>query len=231
MRILIVEDEFNLADAVSSRLKGENYAVDIATDGKVGLEDALTDSYDLIILDVMLPHINGFDILKELRKENISSKIIMLTAKYKIEDKLEGFNKGADDYLTKPFHMDELIARVNVQLRKNSSNQDSTLLKVGDLELNLSKMNLSNINTKENVDIIGKEFGLLELFMRNPNIVITRDNIYNKIWGFDNEAESNNLEAYLSFIRRKLKLISSKTQIKAIRGMGYKMEVDDEKTK
>ena len=121
MKILIIEDEYNLADAIASMLKSKKYSVEIRTDGKRGLEEALTDIYDLIILDVMLPYKNGFEILKELKEEKINSKILMLTAKNTIDDKMVGFNNGADDYLTKPFHMEELMARVNVQLRKNNN--------------------------------------------------------------------------------------------------------------
>ena len=120
MIILIIEDEYNLADAIASMLKSNKYNVEIKTDGEDDLDEALTDVYDLIILDVMLPHMNGFEILKELRKEKINSKILMLTAKNTISDKMVGFNNGADDYLTKPFHMEELMARVNVQLIKNN---------------------------------------------------------------------------------------------------------------
>ena len=229
MKILIIEDEFNLADAISSMLKREKYSVEIKTDGEEGLDEALTDIYDLIILDVMLPHINGFDILKELRKEKITSKILMLTAKNTIDDKMIGFNNGADDYLTKPFHMEELMARVNVQLRKNS-NISNDIIELGDITLNIKSMELSNKNEEHKVKIIGKEFNLLELLMNNPNRVIEKEQLFVKIWGYDTECDINTLEAYISFIRKKLKLIKSKINLKAIRNMGYVLEVDDEKT-
>ena len=144
MKILIIEDEYNLADAISSMLKSKKYDVDICTDGQKGLDDALTDIYDLIILDVMLPHKNGFEILRELKEENINSKILMLTAKNTINDKMVGFNNGADDYLTKPFHMEELLARVNVQLRK-SKVVSNDVMKLGDISLNIKSMELYNI--------------------------------------------------------------------------------------
>lgn len=230
MKILIIEDEYNLADAISCRLKKDKYSVDINVDGETGLDNALTNLYDLIILDVMLPKINGFEILKELRKNKINSKILMLTAKYKIEEKLTGFNYGADDYLTKPFYMDELVARVNIQLRKDVT-LNNDILSLGDIKLSISELKISCLNTDYSVDIIGKEFQLLEYFMRNPNKVIDRELLYSKIWGLDCESESNNLEAYISFIRKKIKLIGSKIKIKAIRGMGYKLEVNDEKIK
>ena len=230
MKILIIEDEFNLADAIASMLKSKKYSVDIKTDGEEGLEEALTDIYDLIILDVMLPHKNGFEILKELREENISSKIIMLTAKNTIDDKLIGFNNGADDYLTKPFHMEELLARVNVQLRKNN-NISNDIMELGDIKLNIKSMELCNKNEDNNVKIIGKEFQLLELLMNHPNQVIEKEQLFVKIWGYDTECDINTLEAYISFIRKKLKLVKSKINLKAIRNMGYVLEVNNEKIK
>lgn len=230
MKILIIEDEYNLADAISSMLTSQNYMVDIITDGEDGLYEALTNIYDLILLDVMLPNKNGFEILKELKNEGITSKVIMLTAKSSIDDKMNGFNSGADDYLTKPFHMDELLARVNIQLRKDNILNNS-LLEYEDLELDISKLILKNKENNQEVSVIGKEFQLIELFMRNKNIVLSKEQIFNKIWGFDSECEINTLEAYISFIRKKLKLINSKVSIKAIRNMGYTLEVKDEKIK
>ena len=230
MKILIIEDEYNLADAIASMLKSKKYSVEIVTDGADGLEEALTDIYDLIILDVMLPHKNGFEILKELREESISSKIIMLTAKNTIDDKMIGFNNGADDYLTKPFHMEELLARVNVQLRK-SNNTSSDLLEIGDIILNINSMELCNKNEDHKVKIIGKEFSLLELLMNNANRVMEKEQIFVKIWGYDTECDINTLEAYISFIRKKLKLVKSKINLKAIRNIGYVLEVPDEKVK
>ena len=226
MRILIIEDEFNLADAICSRLEKEKYNCDIACDGKQGLDYALSNAYDLIVLDIMLPSMNGVDILKQLRDENVESKVIMLTAKTMLDDKLECFSLGADDYLTKPFHMDELIARVNIKLRKDI--KDDSIIEIGNTKLNIKTSTLST--DKDSIDIVGKEFQLLEYLMKNNGQVISKDMIINKIWGIDNEYESNNLEVYLTFIRRKLKLIESNINIKAIRGLGYKIEVKDGKT-
>ncbi len=230
MKILIIEDEYNLADAIASMLRSSKYSVEIKTDGEEGLEEALTNIYDLIILDVMLPHMNGFEILKELRNEKIDSKILMLTAKSTIDDKMEGFNNGADDYLTKPFHMQELMARVNVQLRKNKVNVNDNM-KLGDIVLNIKSMELSNINANNKVKIIGKEFQLLELLMNNSNQVISKEQLFVKIWGYDTDCDINTLEAYISFIRKKLKLVKSNIKIKAIRNMGYVLEVNNEKVK
>ena len=153
----------------------------------------------------------------------------MLTAKNTIDDKMQGFNNGADDYLTKPFHMEELLARVNVQLRKNNT-VDNEVMQLGDIILNIKSMELSNKDGKNKVKIIGKEFALLELFMNNPNRVMEKEQVFLKIWGYDTECDINTLEAYISFIRKKLKLIKSKIKLKAIRNMGYVLVVEDEKT-
>lgn len=229
MRILVVEDEKNLADVIASTLKKEKYLVDVSNDGEDGLYNALSGVYNLIILDVMLPGVNGFDILKQIREENIDTKVIMLTAKSELEDKLNGLTHGADDYMTKPFHIEELIARVNIQLRKNGNKIISDILEYGDLRLNLKSSIIENINTNESIQVGLKEFQILEYLMQNTGIVVSKEQIYDKIWGLDSEIESNNLEAYLSFIRKKLKLIDCKVNIKVMRGIGYKLEVQDEK--
>lgn len=230
MRILVIEDEYSLADLIADRLKKEKYQVDIENDGEEGLYSALNGVYSLIILDVMLPNMNGFEILKEIRENDSEVKVLMLTAKAELDDKLTGFSEGADDYLTKPFHMEELVARVNTQLRKNS-NKVTDYLEVGNLRLNMKNSTITCLDTEESLEIGKKEFELLEYLMQNKNQIISKDQIYTKIWGIDNEIESNNLEAYLSFIRKKLKVIGSNVIIKANRGLGYKLEVDNEKVK
>ena len=224
MRILVVEDEYKLAELIASRLKKEKYEVDVSLDGEDGLYNAESGIYDLIILDVMLPKMNGFEILSEIRKEGITSKVIMLTAKSMLEDKLTGLNGGANDYLTKPFHMDELVARIDVQLRQDTMSIKKDYIEFGDLQLNISSSSLFCVSSGESINVINKEFQLLEYFMNNPNMILSKDRIYDKVWGYDNESESNNLEAYLSFIRRKLKAVGSNVGIKAVRGMGYRME-------
>ena len=229
MRILIIEDEKSLADILSHRLKKEKYIVDISLDGEDGLYKALMDTYDLIILDIMLPGINGIEILKKIKEEGIKSKIIMLTAKSELEDKLLGFKEGANDYIAKPFHIDELIARVNAQLR--IENIKTNVIEYGDLILNLKTSDILNKNNNEKINIINKEFQLLEYFMNNPNQILSKEMIYDKVWGLENESISNNLEAYLSFIRRKLKSINSLVQINSYRNLGYKMEYKDEEIK
>ena len=226
MRILIVEDEFKIADVIASRLRKENYIVDVFGNGEEGLDNALTNIYDLIILDVMLPKVDGFKILEEIRREKINAKVIMLTAKSMIEDKLTGFNNGANDYLTKPFHIDELVARVNAQLRMDNVQVQKDYVEAGDLRLNIKNTTLTCTTNNESIEVVCKEFMLLEYLMKNQNQVLQIEQLYEKIWGLDNESESNNLEAYLSFIRKKIKIIGSNVQIKAIRGLGYKLEVD-----
>ena len=230
MRILIIEDEYKLADIIASRLKKEHYTVDISTDGEEGLYNALTDIYDLIILDVMLPKLNGFEILKEIRNKNINSKVIMLTAKAMLDDKLTGFESGADDYVTKPFHIEELVARINVQLRKKSNRVKTDYIEYSDLKLNIKNSTLVCTTTNESIELVCKEFLLLEYLINNSNQIVSKDILYDKVWGLDNEIESNNLEAYISFIRRKINAIGSIVRIKAIRGLGYKLEVSNEVT-
>ena len=228
MRVLIIEDEYNLADVISDSLKKEKYQVDIRTDGEEGYYDALTGIYDLIILDVMLPHMNGFDILKGLREEKVESKIIMLTARGELSDKLNGFSNGANDYLAKPFHIEELLARGNAQLKNQINIEKKDLLEYGDLSLDINKSIVTCKTNNQNIELVCKEFQLLEYFIKNTEQILSREQIYDKVWGMEDEIESNNLEAYLSFIRKKLKAIDSKVNIKSCRGLGYKMEYCDE---
>lgn len=228
MRILIVEDEYSLADVIASRLKSNNYMVDICVDGEEGEYYACSGNYDLIILDVMLPKKNGFDILKSIRNSNVNSKVIMLTAKSMLEDKLKGFEYGALDYVTKPFHIEELIARVNANLRVNNVNRD--IIKYEDLELNIKNYNLYCSSTMINIALVCKEFLILEYFMNNANQLLTKEQIYDKVWGIDNDSISNNLEVYISFIRKKLKAIGTRVNIKSSRNLGYRLEVRDEET-
>ncbi len=228
MRILIIEDEYNLADVMQDSLKSENYEVDIKTDGEEGLYNALSNTYDLIILDVMLPKINGFDILRKLREDNIDSKIIMLTAKSSLEDKLNGLEHGANDYITKPFHIEELIARVNIQLKGSMNLNKKDIISYGDLELNIHNSKLKCIKTGEELELVCKEFLLLEYLINNSCQILSKQQIYDKVWGFENEIESNNLEVYLSFLRKKLRVMGSSVNIKSIRGLGYRLEYQND---
>lgn len=226
MRILIIEDEYSLADAIAETLKGENFVVDIVTNGEDGEDEALTNIYDLILLDVMLPGKNGFEILKELREEKIETPIIMLTAKSELYDKLNGLENGADDYVTKPFHMKELIARIRAILRRNVNIKDNSCLEYEDIKLDLSSGKL--ICGENEIDISGKELELLEILLINQNKIVKREVLADKIWGYYSEAEYNNVEVYISFLRRKLKLVKSNVQIKAVRKIGYKLEATND---
>lgn len=231
MRILLIEDEPSLVEVLEDRLKKEKYIIDTSYNGLEGLDLALTGIYDLIILDVMLPSLNGFKILEEIRNNNLETKVILLTAKSLLEDKLTGFKNGANDYLTKPFHIEELVARVNVWLKKTDKNLINNTLEYEDILLNVKEAKLKCKTTNEEINVVCKELLILEYLMQNPNQILSKEQIYDKIWGIDNEIESNNLEAYFSFIRKKLKNIESKVTIKAIRGLGYRLEVNNEEIK
>lgn len=226
MKILIIEDEYSLADAISETLQKENYTTKIVTNGEDGEDEALTNIYDLILLDVMLPQKDGFEILKNLKNEKINTPIIMITAKSEMTDKLKGLENGIDDYITKPFHMRELIARIKIVLKRNSNIADDNILEYSDLKLDLSTGKM--ISNGNEISINGKELELLEILLFNKNQIISKEVLINKIWGYDINAEYNYVEVYASFLRKKLKLLKSRVKIKAVRGIGYKMEEEDD---
>ena len=226
MKILIIEDEYSLADAIAETLKKENFISTIITNGDKGEDEALSNVYDLILLDVMLPDKDGFEILKNLRNEKIETPVIMLTAKSEMTDKLNGLENGADDYITKPFHMRELIARIKVVLKRNVNIKDTNILEYSDLKLDLRSGKMISSHTE--ISINGKELELLEILLLNKNQIVNREALANKIWGYNSEAEYNNVEVYVSFLRKKLKLLKSKVKIKAVRGIGYKMEEEND---
>lgn len=226
MNILIVEDQFSLADAIGESLTAQSFDVTIKQDGLDGEYEALTGNYDLIILDVMLPGKTGFEILKSIRKYEIKTPVIMLTAKSELEDKLNGLENGADDYVTKPFSTKELIARIKAVLKRTNNLEDTEILKFEDIILDLKTSTLKS--NKNEIQISGKELEILEQFLINKNQIITRERLALRIWGYESEAEYNNVEVYITFVRRKLKLIESKVGIKAVRGVGYKLEVSND---
>ena len=226
MNILIIEDEYSLADAVAETLKKEKFNVCIKTDGEEGEDEALTEKYDLILLDVMLPKKDGFEILRYLRQEKIKTPVIMLTAKSEMEDKLNGLEHGADDYITKPFSMRELIARIKAVLKRTNDIENTECLEYKDLILDLKN---AKLKCKDNeIQISGKELELLEQLLLNKNQIMSKETLIERIWGYESETEYNNVEVYITFIRRKLKLIDSKVNIKAVRGIGYKLEEKDD---
>ena len=225
MKILIIEDEYSLADAIAETLHKENYTTKIVTNGEEGEDEALTGVYDLILLDVMLPKKDGFEILRNIKNEKINTPIIMITAKSEITDKLKGLENGADDYITKPFHMRELMARIKIILKRNSNIADDNILEFSDLKLDLTTGKMSSNGSE--ISINGKELELLEILLLNKNQIVNKEVLINKIWGYDINAEYNYVEVYTSFLR-KLKILKSKVKIKAVRGMGYKMEEEDD---
>ncbi len=222
MRILVIEDEYALADAMCETLCKENYIVDRSYNGEEGLDKALCGIYDVIVLDLMLPKINGLDILKYLRDEKIYSHVIILTAKGEIEDKIKGLDTGADDYMTKPFNLRELVARIKSVSRRNSLEDDK--LYFGNLSLNIKTCEMSNMDNNETITLSGKEFSLMEFLIRNKNQVVNKEQITERIWGYDNNSQYNNVEVYLSFVRKKIKFLESNIKIKSIRGIGYMLE-------
>lgn len=221
MRILIVEDEYSLADAVTAILKKEQYFVDAVYDGRDGLDYALSGIYDLILLDIMLPKMNGLDVLKEIRKNNISTPVMLLTAKSEIDDKIKGLDCGADDYLTKPFNKGELLARVRALTRRKGEIPSNELI-FGDIVLNQSTYELCC--GTQSLKLGAKEFRIMQMLMFAPKNIISKDEFIEKIWGYDSEAEYNSIEVYISFLRKKLGAIKSTVQIKASRGIGYYIE-------
>lgn len=225
MKILLVEDEKRMSEALSEILKQEKYDVDVCYDGISGIDSAISGIYDIVVLDIMLPKMNGFDIAREIRKRKIKVPILMLTAKNNIDDKVKGLDSGADDYLTKPFEIKELLARLRaLQRRNNISNIDeSGNLVIEDLILNQNNSMLSSTISNLEVRLSEKEFYIIEYFMSNYGQILTREQVTVKIWGHDNETEYNNLEVYISFTRRKLQFLESSMEIKAVRGIGYEL--------
>ncbi len=223
MRILVVEDEIHLSEALSQILKKNNYTVDVVHDGEDGLDNALSGIYDIILLDIMLPKMDGLTILRLLRKEEIATPVILLTAKGDISDKVKGLDTGADDYLAKPFATEELLARIRALSRRKSEVITDNTLKIGSIELNPATLKLS-MGDKE-IKLILKESELLELLIIRKNAVTSKELIIEKIWGFDSEVEHNHVEVYISFLRKKLLFLDGDVEIKTIRGAGYILEV------
>ena len=222
MKILMIEDEKRMADAVSELLHQEGYIVDVKYDGAQGYDACIANIYDAIICDVMLPSMNGFDIVQSARANGIETPILMLTAKSDVLDKVAGLDCGADDYLTKPFQVEELLARLRALLRRNRKDISSTL-EAFDLSLNTKSLTLSCTNTNKSIRLPEKEYKILECLLTNKEQIISKEQLTLKVWGYDNEAEYNNVEVYISFTRKKLKFLGSTTEIKSVRGMGYEL--------
>ncbi|AIQ66106.1 transcriptional regulator [Paenibacillus stellifer] len=223
MRILIVEDEVHLAEALSQILKKHNYSVDIVHDGRSGLDNALSGIYDLVLLDIMMPELDGISVLKELRSEGNPTPVILLTAKGEISDKVTGLDYGADDYIAKPFSTEELMARIRAALRRKGEVLPEDTLKFGDIELHPGNLKLTVKGKEMKLNL--KESELLELLMTRKQAVTSKEQIIEKLWGFDSEVEYNNVEVYISFLRKKMTFLHSEVRISTIRGVGYVLEV------
>ena len=221
MKILIVEDEVALADALSEILRRNKYAVDAVYDGEDGLDYALTDIYDCILLDIMLPKRNGLDVLRELRKQHISTPVLLLTARSDTEDKITGLDSGADDYLTKPFVSGELLARVR-SLTRRRGEVVTDAFTFGDISLNMGTFSLSREENSFKLSL--KEYQIMEMLIANPRQLIPKERFLEKIWGYDSDAEYNNVEVYISFLRKKLTALGSSVTIRTARGIGYFLE-------
>ena len=225
MRILIVEDEVRLAATLQDLMELNGYTADICHDGVSGLDEALTGIYDVIVLDVMLPKLDGFTVLRRLRAAGITTPVLMLTARSEVTDKVTGLDGGADYYLTKPFEPKELMACIRALSRRQPELRDTDLLTCGDLQLERSSFTLTCGG--RSVRLSRKEYDMMELFMLNRRQVITKENLLVKVWGYESDAEDNNVEVYVSFLRKKLEHLRSNVKIKTIRMVGYCLEFSE----
>ena len=224
MKILVIEDELKLANALSRGLKQENYAVDVANNGNIGLSMALHDEYDLMIIDRMLPGKEGLEIVKEVREKGIKTPIIILTAKGQIRNRVEGLDAGADDYMVKPFSFEELLARIRALLRRPAETSDN-ILQVGDLTMDTSKLEVRR--GKKRIKLTSTEYALLEYLMRNEGRTLSKDKIIGHVWDFDADILPNTVEAYIGSLRRKIdKPFAGPELIHTLRGFGYRLELE-----
>ena len=221
MRVLLAEDEKELSNALVAILKHNNYSVDAVYDGADALDYGLSENYDVLILDIMMPKMSGLEALEKLRKQGVQTPVLMLTAKTEIADRIAGLDMGADDYLGKPFAMGELLARVRAMTRRKSE-FTSNLIESGNISLNKENFELSN--GKSSLRLGNKEFQMLEMLMSNPKRLISTEQFMERIWGYDSEAEINVVWVYISYLRKKLASLDANVKIKAVRGVGYTLE-------
>ena len=226
MRLLIAEDELDLAEALTAFFEKNQFTVDTVNDGLSAYEYAGADDYDAIILDVMMPKMDGIEVLRRLRADGNKAPIMMLTAKAEKDDRITGFDAGADDYLPKPFEADELLSRVRAILRRREEYKPS-VIKFGDISLNPDS-DMLLCDTGKTVRLSGREFQVMELLMHSPKTVFSADKIMEKVWGWDSEAEINVVWVHISNLRKKLKSIGSKAEIRVNRGLGYLLEADND---
>ena len=222
MRVLIIEDEVRLASTLQDLLDMNGYTADVCHDGESGLDNALSGIYDVVLLDVMLPKMDGFTVLRNLRSAGNAVPVLMLTARSELSDRVEGLDCGADYYLTKPFEPKELLACIRALTRRQPELRSSDTVEFGDLKLDKSAFTLSCGNRQ--LRLSRKEFDMMELLMRNRDMVLTKETLLLKIWGYESDAEDNNVEVYISFLRKKLEHLHSGVKIKTIRMVGYCLE-------
>lgn len=225
MQVLVVEDDVRLAQAIGHILEEQRYHVDLVHDGAEGLTWAESGIYDVIVLDVMLPHMDGFEIVRALRRKNVATPVLMLTARDATRDKVTGLDAGADDYLTKPFETAEFLARIRSLARRRGEVQFERL-SFGDLELDLENCDL--VCNGQSIHLSFKEFSLLNILMTNPQQAVSKETLITKVWGYDSTAEDNNVEAYISFLRKKLGFLGSQVKIVTLRQIGYKLDYADD---
>ena len=236
IKLLIIEDEMRLADVLYDWFCNKNFRVTVCHDGISGYESAVKEPFDAIISDVMLPGMDGFSIVKKLRDRNIHTPVIMLTARVELQDKLQGFEAGAEDYLTKPFEIEELDVRIKVLLRRSGKaigkaiETEAEGVKKFDFILEKNSRVLKNRTGNKRVKLSEKEYTLLSYFMENYNQVLSKEQITVRIWGYDTDVEYNNEEVYISFLRKKLKFVETDAMIETIRGVGYRLRGRDDET-
>jgi heavy metal response regulator len=218
MRILLVEDEKKVASFIKKGLEEEGYAVDLAADGESGLHMALDRVHDMILLDIQLPKKNGLAVLHELRRHKVGTPVLLLTVRATIEDKVMGLDSGADDYLTKPFAFQELLARVRALLRRHSGNKQ-TVIQVADLSMDLAQRTV--YRGEQKIDLTAKEFALLEYLMRNPGRVLSRTMIAEHVWDYDFDSMTNIIDVYVNYLRKKIDFEKEPKLIHTVRGVGY----------
>lgn len=221
MKLLLAEDEKEFANALVAVFKHNNYSVDVVYNGQDALDWALNTDYDGIILDIMMPKLSGLEVLERLRKEGSSVPILLLTAKGEVYDKVKGLDMGADDYLPKPFAMKELLARIRAMTRRKSEFLSNTLNFNG---MSLNRENFELSYKSQSLRLGNKEYQMMEMLMSNPNMLISTDQFMEKIWGYDSDAEINGVWVYISYLRKKLVSINAPFEIRAARGIGYKLE-------
>lgn len=226
MKVLFVEDERRLAAAVCELLKMEGYEVKHVAEGCAAMAEIESVPYDAVILDIMLPGMSGLEIIRKARRAGIKTPVLMLTAKAELDDKVTGLDSGADDYLTKPFMTKELLARLRALTRRGVYEQGDKL-GFGDIQLDSSTQTLRCNTNQQSVRLSEKEYRLLEYLMSNQGQILTREQLAVRIWGYDSDAEYNNVEVYLSFTRKKLAFVESKVEIKSVRGVGYELRCGD----